>query len=195
MTVFNILNRHQVPCQNVLEIEIGCGKGKFLLARALAHPKVVFLGIDKAGRFLRRGIGRKEKRGLANLEFIKGDVREILKGEVGLASVDVFHIYFPDPWPKRRHRKRRLLQHDFFELLAQRLKKSGSIEIATDDSDYFEAIKQVVASTLEGWKIKESRGLRLFDPLIKTNYELKYEKEGRPLFYLSLSTAREETAV
>lgn len=171
----------------LLEVEIGCGKGKFLVSRALHHPHIRFLGVDKAGRFLRRGMERSEKRGLSNLAFVKGDVRVFLRTELGPESVSVFHVYFPDPWPKRRHRRRRLLQAEFLRLLHDRLTQGGLIEVATDDADYFEAIKKTAPACGIAWGgIRESLNERLFAAVDKTNYELKYQKEARPIYYLEL---------
>lgn len=173
-----------------LEIEIGCGKGKFLVARAAAFPEIQFLGIDKALRFMRLGAARAEKRQLANLKFVRGNVLEILERDVAPQSVNVFHLYFPDPWPKRRHRHRRLLTAEFFRRLHERLVNGGLIEIATDFEDYFSEIKQTVGSGAAGgvvWGcIRESVNERLFPAVAQTNYELKYQKEGRPIYYLEL---------
>ncbi|MBI4124831.1 MAG: tRNA (guanosine(46)-N7)-methyltransferase TrmB [Deltaproteobacteria bacterium] len=170
-----------------LEVEIGCGKGKFLVARAQVNPHIRFIGIDKSIKWMRRGIRRSERQGLANLVFLKGWVLEILEKEIADASVSVFHIYFPDPWPKRRHHKRRLLQNGFFSLLRQKLKPGGLVEVATDDADYFEAIKKETALCALPWGgVREGRNERLFPSDVKTNYELKYEADGRELFYLEL---------
>lgn len=170
-----------------LEIEIGCGKGKFLVGRAAANPAVRFRGIEKAGKWMRRGAKRGEKKGLSNLEFIRGDVWEILEQGIARESVDIFHIYFPDPWPKRRHHKRRLIQPEFLEILYLRLKKGGLVEIATDDTDYYRHISDAVREVPWEWRqIRESFNRRLFDPEFKTDYELKYSKEGRPIYYLEL---------
>jgi len=168
-----------------LEVEIGCGKGKFLVARAEENPHIHFLGIDKAGKWMKRGARRSERKGLNNLVFLKGDVREILNKELKLQSVSVFHIYFPDPWPKRRHRRRRLLSEDFFKKLHTLLKPEGLIEIATDDEDYFSDIKKVVEKTEIAWgKISETVNQRPFPAILRTNYEIKYEAQGKPLYYL-----------
>ncbi|MDO8493804.1 MAG: hypothetical protein Q7S68_00505, partial [Deltaproteobacteria bacterium] len=101
-------------------------------------------------------------------------------------NVSRFHIYFPDPWPKRRHNPRRLLNEAFFAVLYRALQNSGSIELATDYADYYAAIQKTLRNAAIPWReVKESHS-RLFEPDLKTNYELKYEKEGRELFYLSL---------
>lgn len=181
-----------------LEVEIGCGKGKFLVARAQTLPEIQFLGIDKALRFMRLGAARAEKRQLANLKFVRGNVLEILERDVAPQSVSVFHLYFPDPWPKRRHRHRRLLTAEFFRRLHERLVDGGLIEIATDFEDYFSEIKQTVGSGaaapagrgptagLTWGRVRESVNERLFPAVAQTNYELKYQKEGRPIYYLEL---------
>lgn len=172
---------------NKLEVEIGCGKGKFLVARAEACPGTRFIGVDIARRWMRRGIERGEKRGLQNLEFIRGDVREVLEHCFDSGSVDVFHIYFPDPWPKRRQKKRRLIQTDFLELLRERLNASGLVEVATDDADYYRHILETVGAFSPHWKdVRQSVNERLFPAVAKTNYELKYAAEGRPIYYLEL---------
>lgn len=174
-----------------LEVEIGCGKGKFLVARAQTLPEIQFLGIDKAGRFMRLGAARAEKRQLANLKFVRGNVLEILERDVAPQSVSVFHLYFPDPWPKRRHRHRRLLTAEFFRRLHERLVNGGLIEIATDFEDYFSEIRKSVtekgaAGGVVWGCIRESVNERLFPAVAQTNYELKYQKEGRPIYYLEL---------
>ncbi|HEX5132176.1 MAG TPA: tRNA (guanosine(46)-N7)-methyltransferase TrmB, partial [Candidatus Krumholzibacteria bacterium] len=130
-TVFDLFPTHQP-----IEIEIGSGRGRFLLHRAAAHPASNFLGIDYRWRFLREGVERAEKRGLTNLLFFKAEAEQIVPHLVPDESVDAFHIYFPDPWHKRKHHKRRLLTPEFFRLLHRRLKPGGRLELATDNFDY-----------------------------------------------------------
>ena len=105
------------PTRQALEIEIGAGKGRFLLHRAQAHPERNFFGVDYRWRFLKEGVLRAEQRGLSNLIFLKTEAEEIIPHLVPPASIDVFHIYFPDPWHKKKHHKRRLLKPEFFKLL------------------------------------------------------------------------------
>lgn len=169
-----------------LEVEIGCGRGKFLVARAEKHPERYFLGIDKAGKWMKRGWRRAQRKQLNNLRFLKWDARAAL-GWLKPKTVHIIHIYFPDPWPKKRHRERRLVDAGFLKKLHSKLIRSGLIEIATDDQDYFGAIKKAVQKTAKYWdNTRESVNARLFEPELKTNYELKFEAEGRPLYYLEL---------
>jgi tRNA (guanine-N7-)-methyltransferase len=101
--------------------------------------------------------------------------------------VSIFHIYFPDPWPKRRHQARRVFTPQLLELLHARLVPGGLIEIATDEKDYFAAMKKTIAATAQLWEnVREAVNERILDGMNKTNYELKWAAEGRPLYYTEL---------
>ncbi len=168
-----------------IELEIGCGKGKFLVARAEESPEINFLGIDRISKWMKIGQKRGDKRQLGNLKFIKAECRKFLSQMVP-QSIAVFHIYFPDPWPKRRHRKRRLVTADFLRLLHSRLRRGGFVELATDDSDYFLGMKKAAGETANFWKNIREADQRLTGGAVKTNYELKFESSGRSLCYLEL---------
>jgi tRNA (guanine-N7-)-methyltransferase len=183
-TVFDLFpNRHP------FEMEIGSGKGRFLLERAAKVPEHNFLGIDYAWRFLREGHQRIEQRGLDNLRFYKAEAGDVVRQLIPDASVETFHIYFPDPWPKRQQRKRRLLTPEFFRLLHQRLKTGGKLELATDNFEYLVFFKKslVEAGDTLWSSVRESRNERLLDPEILTHFEAKYRREGRLLYYIELS--------
>lgn len=168
-----------------LEVEIGCGKGKFLVARAQIFPEINFLGLDRVAKWMKVGERRGEKRKLENLKFLKAEVREFLE-TVPDETVSIFHIYFPDPWPKRRHHGRRLIQAEFLNTLRAKLLPGGLIEIATDDEDYYAHIRRVVQAAGPWASMRETVNERLFHPEAKTNYELKFEAVGRNLHYLEL---------
>lgn len=170
-----------------VEMEIGCGKGKFLIRRAKENPKTNFLGIDRVGKWMKRRKIQSEKHSIKNLCFMKAEAQTFLRDAIADASISIFHIYFPDPWPKRRHHGRRVLHADFLRRLHVKLTAGGFIEIATDDEDYFIAMKKSVASTAELWNnIREVQNERIFDPMNLTNYELKWKSQGKPLFYMEL---------
>jgi tRNA (guanine-N7-)-methyltransferase len=170
-----------------VEVEIGCGKGKFLIARALENPDINFLGVDVAWKWMKYGVERSAKRGMENIRFIKTDARELVRYGFERGAVSIFHIYFPDPWPKRRHRKRRIVTGDFLRLLHTRLADGGLVELATDYEDYFHHMRAaVIQSGIEWQRVVETANERLFEAMSKTNYELKYEAAGRDLFYLEL---------
>jgi tRNA (guanine-N7-)-methyltransferase len=173
--------------ENPVEIEIGCGKGKFLIARAVQNPNLNFLGIDVVWKWMKYGVQRSEKRGLANIRFVKSDARELVRYGIPEDCISIIHIYFPDPWPKRRHRKRRLITGEFLKLLHSRLRAGGLIELATDYHDYFVQMRSAVIQSGVNWqRVEETANQRLFDALFRTNYELKYESAGRTLHYLEL---------
>ena len=119
-----------------LIIEIGFGMGRATAEIAERNPEINYLGIEVH----RPGIGRLlwdiDKRGLKNLLIIEGDAMEILKQRIAAESVSAFHIFFPDPWPKKRHNKRRLITRPFTELLAAKLLPGGYIYMASDWEDY-----------------------------------------------------------
>jgi tRNA (guanine-N7-)-methyltransferase len=169
-----------------VEVEIGVGKGKFLIASAEANPGTNYLGLDYAGKWMKKGQVRGEKRRLQNLKFLKGEARNILD-RFGTQAVEVFHIYFPDPWPKRRHHRRRLLTSEFLKKLYGFLRSGGLIEIATDNLEYYTAIQEAVAGSGISWQsVRESVNDRLAYAAHRTSYEIKYAAENRPLYYMEL---------
>ncbi len=166
-----------------VEVEIGCGKGRFLMARALENPGVNFMGIDRVVKWMKRKIKRTERCSMTNLRFFKAEGFELLKN-MPRQSVTAFHVYFPDPWPKRRHRGRRLVDSRFLLGLYDCLVPGGSIYLATDDADYFGQIRSSAEALTVPCVIRETRE-RMIGP-DKTNYELKFEAEGLPLYYLEV---------
>ncbi|MFA7254612.1 MAG: tRNA (guanosine(46)-N7)-methyltransferase TrmB [Candidatus Omnitrophota bacterium] len=172
---------------NPVEMEIGCGKGKFLVARSIENPGTNFLGVDRVSKFMNIGKTRVQKRALPNIRFLRAEARAFLTEAIAPGSVSIFHIYFPDPWPKRRHQARRVFTEELLRLLHSRLVAGGLIEIATDDKDYFTAMKKTIAVTQELWEnVRETVNERILDGLNKTSYELKWAAEGRPLYYTEL---------
>ena len=176
------------PSRQPLEIEIGAGKGRFLLHRAQAHPERNFFGVDYRWRFLKEGVLRAEQRGLSNLIFLKTEAEEIIPHLVPPASIDVFHIYFPDPWHKKKHHKRRLLTPEFFKLLHDSLVPGGLLELATDNFHYMIAFKTALVEAGDTlWSnARETRNERILDPGIQTHFEAKYTRAGRDLYYMEL---------
>jgi len=172
---------------NSVEMEIGCGKGKFLVARSIENPNTNFLGIDRVSKFMNIGKTRAQKRALPNIRFLRAEARAFLTEAIALGSVDIFHIYFPDPWPKRRHQVRRVFTAELLKLLHARLVLGGLVEIATDDKDYFDAMKKTVAATAELWEnVREAVNERILGGMNKTSYEIKWAAQGRSLYYTEL---------
>jgi tRNA (guanine-N7-)-methyltransferase len=128
------------PCM----IEIGFGAGEALLEFATAHPQIDCIGIEVH----RPGVGRlllgAEASALRNLRVICHDAVEVLQQQLAPASIALVHIFFPDPWPKKRHHKRRLIQPPFVELLAKAIAPGGTLRLATDWEPYAQHMREVL---------------------------------------------------
>ena len=115
-----------------VEIEIGPGRGDTLLAAAATRPATNFFGIEQALRAVEGLAAQAARRGLPNVRVVGGDARCVIARFVADASVAAYHIYFPDPWPKRRHRRRRLATPEFARDLARTLVPGGRLHVLTD---------------------------------------------------------------
>ena len=128
-----------------LEVELGSGDGSFLVNYAKAHPEQNFLGVERLLGRLRK-LDRKGRRaGLANLRGIRIESAYFLEYLLPPQSATALHVYFPDPWPKRKHRKNRLIDARFTELAQQSLAQGGVVYLRTDDEDYFSQMVTVFA--------------------------------------------------
>ena len=132
------------PGGGPVEIEVGSGKGKFLLAEAGRRPAASFLGIERRVSHMRLSAGRAAKRRLRNVRVMKADASEALWRLVPPASVAVVHVYYPDPWWKARHKKRRIFTREFVADVARALPEGGRLRVATDVEEYFHEIVSLV---------------------------------------------------
>lgn len=123
-----------------LEVDIGCGKGRFLVARAGAMPETNFLGVDRLLRRLRKVDKKIRRDQLANVRLLRIEALYAVHHLLPARSVSTVYVFFPDPWPKRRHHPRRLFSPLFLDALDRAMVPGGCIHIATDHSGYFEAI-------------------------------------------------------
>ncbi|MHC4625305.1 MAG: tRNA (guanosine(46)-N7)-methyltransferase TrmB [Planctomycetota bacterium] len=172
-----------------VHIEIGCGKGTFLLNEARARPQVNFLGIEWANRYYRFAVDRIGRWAVPNVRIIRTDAAVFLTDLVPGRSVDCFHIYFPDPWPKKRHHKRRLLTGANLERLLAALRTGGAIRVATDHAEYFEVIThlfQANAGRLQQTDFLPTAGAELGE-WVGTNFERKYLKQNRPIRTIAMT--------
>ena len=126
-----------------LEVDVGCGKGRFLLARAKAKADTNFLGIDRLLGRLRRIDARILRENRWNIRLLNMDAAYAVEYLLPAASVVTFHIFFPDPWPKRRHHRHRLFRPAFMGALHRALVPGGRVNIATDHVDYFAGIAKL----------------------------------------------------
>lgn len=166
-----------------IEIEIGCGKGTFLLEAATARPGVQFVGVEAAPAYARYAADRAARSRLANIVFVADDARLFLRETTPEGAAARIHVYFPDPWPKRRHRKRRLFDPETVSLLARALAPGGELLVATDDTRYFGEMLAVLGASPRFHRSRageigygeETPGVA-FGP---TNFGRKYREEGR----------------
>jgi len=164
-------NRHPVI------VEIGSGKGRFLIGSAQEQPEVNFLGIEKSLHYHRVIRERVGKRGLRNVRLINHDAFLVLQKMFGDESVAEIHIYFPDPWPRKREQKRRIIRPEALAEMRRVLVPGGSGVYVTDHREYFEAAAPLIAQLFES----ETRIPGPGDPP-RTNYEAKYQAEGREIY-------------
>jgi tRNA (guanine-N7-)-methyltransferase len=163
-----------------VELEIGMGKGTFLTDQARARPDVNFFGIEWARWYWRYASDRLRRNKCLNARTVRAEAIYFLAEFVPDASLSVLHVYFPDPWPKARHHKRRLVQEPFMRQAERVLISGGRLQIVTDHQEYFEQIRAVVgASKLK--VIEYTRpGSANEGEFVGTNFERKYQREGRP---------------
>lgn len=166
-----------------VEIEIGAGKGLFLANAGRLRPHHNFLGIEIAKKYARRGAERVAKLQLPNVRMLATDAKEFMNKFVPATSLTAVHVYFPDPWWKKRHRKRRVFAEPLMLDIERTLIPGGSLHVATDVEEYFGVIQALVAT--------HPRFARRPEPEVRepeheldylTNFERKYRIEGRPIY-------------
>ncbi|HSS43852.1 MAG TPA: hypothetical protein VLO07_00820 [Thermoanaerobaculia bacterium] len=160
-----------------LEVEIGSGKARFLIEAARTSPSHDFLGVERSLSYYRICRDRVARTGLPNIRVLRADGRALIQG-LRVSSVHAFHVYFSDPWPRKKQRKRRFLDGVTLELLATRLEPGGVLRIATDHADYGAAVASLCETV---GSLERLEWNRYPEPPL-THYELKYRAEGRPIW-------------
>jgi len=173
-----------------VEMEVGSGKGTFLLEEARAYPEKNFFGIEWANKYYKYAVDRVVRWSIRNVRFMRTDASAFIAEHIPDESIQTFHLYFPDPWPKKKHHKRRFFCDDNLIQLLRILKPAGIINMATDHADYFEQMTGVAGRALEQGSVKEIEFIRPAGAregeIVGTNYERKYMKEGRKTYTLTL---------
>ena len=170
-----------VPGNGDWELEIGFGKGRYLVARATAEPARRFLGIEVAGEYYREVARRIARRGLANVALLRGEAQYLLATALPPAFAAAVHVYFPDPWPKAHHHRRRLFSPASLDLVLRPLAAGGELWFATDHLDYGAEVEAVLAAYPD-LAVERLAGGWPEGP--RTHYEAKYVVEGRPILRL-----------
>ena len=160
-----------------VEIEIGSGKGTFLVESALARSDVNFLAVEYAADYAEHVRDRVRRRDLRNVRVVRAEAGRFFARHVSEGSVRRIHVYFPDPWPKKRHHKRRLVNAEFGAMAARALEPGGEIRFVTDHAQYFEEAQLALSQTPE----LEAAPIVVEEMTDLTNYERKYRAEGRPI--------------
>ncbi len=159
-------------------LEIGFGAGESLLAMATAHPENDYLGIE----VYRPGVGRLlnalDEHGITNVRVLRDDAVEVLAKMIPSSSLDAVYLFFPDPWPKKRHHKRRLVQPAFVALIGARLRSGGVFHMATDWEDYAQQMVEVM-SAASGFENVAGPGRFSERPVWRA--ETRFERRGERL--------------
>jgi tRNA (guanine-N7-)-methyltransferase len=174
------------------EIEIGFGKGRYLLRRARQDPERRFLGIEMAARYYALARKRMRKQGLTNLALVRGEALFVLAALLPPAIASAVHVYFPDPWPKSRHHKRRLFDPETVDLVLGLLRPGGRLYFATDHVEYGHAVQEILESH-PAIEVRVHSGPWPEGP--RTNYESKYESESRPILRLEVVRAADAVSM
>ncbi len=170
------------------ELEIGSGKGTFLLQQAQVQREVNFLGIEWAAEFYRYAADRMRRWGLENVRMLRGDATEFIRFWCKDEVASVIHLYFSDPWPKSRHHKRRVVQDHTLTEFHRVLKPEGELHIVTDHDDLWawyedHAARHAHLFDRTEFDRPESAG---DDEVVGTNFERKFRHEGRPFHAMTL---------
>jgi tRNA (guanine-N7-)-methyltransferase len=166
-----------------LVVEIGFGRGEFLLALAAEAPGQAFLGVEYSFKRVLKMARRLARSELRNVRLLQARGEDAVRELLPEGSVRTFWVNFPDPWPKLRHRRRRLVEPGFVRELALRLVPGGELQVATDDPDYAEQIDAALAgeplleNALAAPYLRDVPGRRA------TAYELEWRAEGRSLHF------------
>jgi tRNA (guanine-N7-)-methyltransferase len=168
---------------HVVELEIGSGKGLFLFNAASAEPSHNFLGIELSRKYARIAAERLAARQIPNAKIWRGDARQVMARLASETSLRAVHVYFPDPWWKKRHKKRRVFTDELVAQIERLLQPGGELRVASDVDEYFRLIQHLIAAVP---RFKEQTVPELPTPQhsldYPTNFERKYRLEGRPIF-------------
>ena len=166
-----------------LEVEVGSGKGLFLRGAAAERPNVDFLGIEIARKYARFSAASLAKRELTNAVVVVADAVRVFHDLLPDGSLAAVHVYFPDPWWKKRHKKRRLMRESFVGDVERTLQPGGKLHFWTDVEEYFRtALEMLAAHTgLEGpLEVREAAPLHDMD--YRTHFERRTRQHGQPVF-------------
>ena len=158
-------------------LEIGSGKGRFLLNTAMERPDLNIIGIEKSLHYHRVIRDRIAKRHLTNIRLINHDAFLVVRDMIPDAALSEIHIYFPDPWPRKKEQKRRIIRAEVLKEFRRVLVDGGWGIYVTDHREYFEAAAPLIEA-----EFRAERRVPGPDDPPRTNYEAKYRAEGRAIY-------------
>ncbi|MEO1615140.1 MAG: tRNA (guanosine(46)-N7)-methyltransferase TrmB [Planctomycetota bacterium] len=167
-----------------LEIEIGSGKGLFLTTEAQRNPDHVFLGVEIIHKYAKHSAARLVKAGISNAKMVAGNAEQLLEHHVPAGSLEALHVYFPDPWWKKRHRKRRVVNERSIVSYFKALRPGGRFHFWTDVLDYFEITIEMIAESMPGFgiPIPEEEMVSRHDLDFRTHFERRSRKNQIPVY-------------
>ena len=161
-----------------IEIDLGSGEGAFILAMAARHPDRNFLGVERLLGRVRKVCRAIARHGLENARIVRIETAYALRYLLPLGTVSVAHVGFPDPWPKRYHQRRRLVQDGFMEALHNTVADGGELRVKTDDEPYFQWMERVFERA-KGWR----RAEWIEEPDYPiTDFERRFTAQGLPIY-------------
>ena len=172
------------PRVQPVEVDLGSGSGQFLVGAAQHYPDRNFLGVERLLGRVRKTRRKAHQLGLQNVRVLRSEIDYTVRYLLPKASVNRFHLSFPDPWPKRRHHRRRVVDLEFFEAVYESLSGEGDLWIRTDHTDYFQYIQKLVSETrftMAAWSDESYP---------TTDFEDRFQEQQLPIYRLRITKVR-----
>lgn len=166
-----------------LEVDLGSGDGAFLVEMARRTPEHLFLGVERLLGRVRKTSRRCARAGLRNVRLLRIESQYLVRYLLPPGSVSVMHVMFPDPWPKRKHQSRRLIQREFLDSVWNALAPDGELRLSTDDLPYYEQMRAVFG--IHPGFCEERSGIGPWDPgsdYPQTDFERHFRAQGLPIY-------------
>lgn len=169
-----------------LEIELGSGDGSFLIQYAQCNPHLNLIGVERLLGRLQKTDRKARRVGISNIRVVQIESSYFLRHLLPAGAAQALHIYFPDPWPKKKHRRHRLINEEFPAIAHRALSAQGRVHLRTDDSDYFTQIQEVFAASPLFRQIETPNQLLE----IQTDFETEFRAKGIPVLEVSYAKAK-----
>jgi tRNA (guanine-N7-)-methyltransferase len=171
-----------------VEIEVGSGRGDFLLCYGARRPDLNLIGVERNLAIMRRAVNKLRAAELPNVEFFHGEARHLFENYLPAQSVDAVHIYFPDPWPKKRHAKRRFILPENMEPVFRTIREGGFFHFRTDFEAYFVGAMEYLAAHPSLTLVPVPDELAT----VRTGYEDRFLSYSKPIYRASFRVAPAE---